>query len=261
MKIISIQEGYQRKFARQANAPWLEFHVHGHCVHVGRVSPGCLSCFANTPGFTLRLGQDAGLPDVCNRNCRTCFGPHEVAQDYAPPHDWQLDEHRKQELRHHFQRMAAILPTPVPGAFPVYGITGRCEPLFYLPVIRQYLAFLREEADALLGRRGWAKLYTNGTLVTETIARELRDLGFDEVRVNPSASGFSARVYRAIAMLAKYLPTVSVEVPVWPPMRDGLFAMLPRLADLGVRHLDLCQVEPGGDLSDTLQHVGHDQPP
>jgi pyruvate formate-lyase activating enzyme-like uncharacterized protein len=241
MKIISIQEGYQRKFARQAQAPWLELHANGHCAHIGKISPGCLSCFTNIHTWMIRLGHDVGLPDVCNRNCLHCFGPHQVAQDYAPPADWQLTGAVKRDI---LRQLAATRSNPMrPPHIPCYGFTGLCEPLFYMPVIREYMHFFREEIDLVVGQRGWAKIYTNGTLLNASTICELRDLGFDEVRVNPTASGFSPRVYRAIGLLVKHLPTVTVEVPVWPHYREQFLAMLPILADLGIDHLDLCQVE------------------
>jgi hypothetical protein len=65
----------------------------------------------------------------------------------------------------------------------------------------------------------------------------------DELRFHLGASNFSARVYRHLELAVRYLPTVTVETPAWPPHRTKLFEMLPILADVGVRHLNLGQVE------------------
>lgn len=41
MRMLSVQELFCRKLARQETIPGLEFHASGHCVHVGKLSPGC----------------------------------------------------------------------------------------------------------------------------------------------------------------------------------------------------------------------------
>ena len=41
----------------------------------------------------------------------------------------------------------------------------------------------------------------------------------------------------------KYFKAVSVETPAWPPHRKKLFAMLPRINDIGVKHLNLGEIE------------------
>jgi len=127
---------------------------------------------------------------------------------------------------------------------PLYSFSGVSEPLFYLPVIEQYMDYLRNVIEKdILKTRGWAKVYTNGTRLNKARILKLRDLGIDEVRVNPSASGFSESVYHSIDMAAKVLPVVTVEVPAWPPYRKRLFDMLPIIDRCGVSHLDICQVE------------------
>jgi len=70
-----------------------------------------------------------------------------------------------------------------------------------------------------------------------------KEIGIDEIRVHPSASNFSQEVYNNIKLAVQHIPTVTIEVPAWPPHRDKLMEMLPIIEDIGVKHLDICQIE------------------
>ena len=239
MRVLDIQEGYARKFARQAGVPGLELHAAGHCAHLGALSPGCYGCFAPAATWGVRLGDDVGLPNVCNMDCPHCFREHEVRAAYHVPDGWELPQKTQDQILQHFLRFNRL-----ESLFVLYNFSGVSVPLFYVPVIARFMNYFRNVIEKdILKVRGWAKLYTNGTRLDRDMALRLRDLGLDEVRVNPSASGFSREVYRNIETAAACLPVVTVEVPSWPPYRKSLFEMLPLLAGLGVRHLDICQVE------------------
>lgn len=239
MKILDIHEAYTRKFERQARVRGLELHAAGHCAHVGKISPGCYGCFSPVPAWGVRLGEDVGLPNVCNQNCDHCFGDREVRANYDVPPDWALSQAVKDAILKHF-----IPYNQLESLFVLYNFSGISEPLFYLPVIQQYLDFFRTVIETdILKVKGWAKIYTNGTLLTQDTILKLKDWGIDEIRINPSASGFSSTVYRHIELAARHLPVVTVEVPSWPPYQDKLFEMLPIIEDCGVQHLDICQVE------------------
>jgi pyruvate formate-lyase activating enzyme-like uncharacterized protein len=105
------------------------------------------------------------------------------------------------------------------------------------------MRFLRGEVDPLMRTRGWAKIYTNGTLLNLDNITRLKEMGFDEVRIHPGASHFSSEVYANIKSAVKHIPTVTVETPAWPPHREKLFEMLPIIQEMGVKHLDICQIE------------------
>ncbi len=239
MRVLDIQEAYARKFDRQASVKGLSIDAAGHCAHVGKISPGCYGCFSPVPTWGVRLGEDAGLPNVCNKDCVHCFCEREVRASYSVPTDWTLSQRVKDDLLRYFIPYRRVeLP------FVLYNFSGVSEPLFYLPVIRQYLDYLRGVIERdILNVRGWAKVYTNGTLLTRDTLLKLRDWGVDEIRINPSASGFSPGVYHHVELAAELLPVVTIEVAGWPPYRDKLFDMLPILEDSGVQHLDICQVE------------------
>jgi pyruvate formate-lyase activating enzyme-like uncharacterized protein len=105
------------------------------------------------------------------------------------------------------------------------------------------MRFFRNVVDPFMGTKGWAKVYTNGTLLNLDNILRLKDSGFDEVRVHLGATSFSKTVYDNLRLAVKHIPTVTVETPSWSPHREKLFEMLPIIQDIGVKHLDICQVE------------------
>jgi pyruvate formate-lyase activating enzyme-like uncharacterized protein len=241
MNIQNIQEAYLGKINRQKMVDGLQIDAAGHCAHIGKISPGCYGCFAPIICYGVSLGKGVGLPNVCNKNCPHCFDERTVQQEFEVPSDWTIRSEVQDEIFNYF-----IQFNQLESAFSLYTFTGVVETLFYLPVIKQYMDYFRNEIEKNIVKiRGWAKLYTNGTLLTEKIAVELRNMGIDEIRINPSASGFSDQVYTNIKMAVEVLPVVTVEIPSWPPYRKKILEMLPIIDELGVSHLDICQVELG----------------
>jgi pyruvate formate-lyase activating enzyme-like uncharacterized protein len=128
-----------------------------------------------------------------------------------------------------------------------YEFTGVCEPLIYTPILEALMIYFRDVIDPLMGTKGWAKVYTNGTLLNLDNVLRLRDAGFDEVRIHPGATNFSKEVYDNMRLAVKHIPTVTVETPSWPSHREKLFEMLPIIEDVGIKHLDICQIEIGSE--------------
>jgi uncharacterized protein len=224
MKIIPIQKAYARKFERQRRIAELEYHAAGHCVHLGKLSPGCYSCFVpNKYRENLHSGAR------CNLNCVYCV---------------RNKSDREQEKIHRLRLKAKFLgvsrrPDYDPQAI---SFTGGGEPLLYMEVIAGWMDFFQEiEWDT--GKRPWYYLYTNGLLADEETLKRLQDMGFDEIRFHLGASSFAKKVYKNLEKAVRYLRVVSVETPAWPPHRKKLFAMLPIINDLGVKHLNLGEVE------------------
>jgi len=243
IRIVPIQEAYKTKIERQEKVSGLKFKCHGSCAYVGKdVSPGCYGCFhsdAYHRGFM--LGRDVGLPDVCNRDCVYCFEPHKVRQNFTVPDGWQITEGWKDNITKYLEEDKHWITTDCKMQY--YEFTGVCEPLLYLPVLEECMRFLRDVVDPFMGTKGWAKIYTNGTLLNQDNILKLKDLGFDEVRIHPGATNFSKEVYDNMRLAVKHIPTVTVENPSWPPHRNKLFEMLPIIEDIGIKHLDICQIE------------------
>ena len=243
IKIIPIQEAYKTKIARQEKLSGLKFKCHGSCAYIGEdISPGCYGCFYSDAYFCgFMLGRDFRLPNICNRDCIYCFEPHRVQQTPALPDGWRLSAEWKdgimQSIVEQKQRMTSDCNMQY------YEFAGVCEPLLYLPLLEELMAFLRDVIDPLMGTRGWAKLYTNGTMLSQDNLLKLKDSGFDELRIHPGAMNFSKKLYDHMGRAVQSIPTVTVETPSWPPHREKLFEMLPMIEDIGIKHLDICQIE------------------
>jgi pyruvate formate-lyase activating enzyme-like uncharacterized protein len=223
MKIIPIQKAYARKFERQRRIAGLEYHAAGHCVHLGKLSPGCYSCFVPDK---YRRNLLSGVR--CNLNCVYCY------------YKFDREEEKTERLR---QKAQCLADSRRPDYDPkVISFTGGGEPLLYMEGLAAWMDFLREvERDT--GKRPWYYLYTNGLLADEETLKRLQDLGFDEIRFHMGASNFAKKVYKNLEKAVRYFKVVSVETPAWPPHRKKLFAMLPIINDLGVKHLNLGEVE------------------
>jgi pyruvate formate-lyase activating enzyme-like uncharacterized protein len=229
MRVISIQEAFRRRFERQASLPGLEFHASGHCVHVGKLSPGCYSCFAaNTLRSNFPLGS------LCNRNCDYCYqsiGEAPLAEQSA------AERLRKKSV---LLRGALDLDRRYDAV--IISFTGGGEPLLHLGLLQDYMQFYRG-IEPRMSIRPWYYLYTNGILADRDMLMRLKEMGFDEIRFHLGASDFAENVYRNVEEAVGILDTVTVETPAWPPHREKLFEMLPILDELGVKHLNLGQVE------------------
>lgn len=223
MKLISIQEAYSRKFARQKRIPTLELHASGHCAHIGRISPGCRGCFEPDP---FRRNILCGAR--CNASCSYCT-ERLVAE---PDKDWVI---RSKATIYKDSYMADYAPSSV-------SFSGGGEPLLYLGIIEEYMAIFRE-VEPRMKAKPWYFLYTNGILADNAVLDRLKELGFDEIRFHLGASNFSRQVIRNMAAAARHFKAVTVETPAWPPHRDKLFDTLPILNDVGVKHLNLGEIE------------------
>jgi len=243
IKIIPIQEAYNKKIERQEKLEGLKFKCHGSCAYIGEdISPGCYGCFySDAYHRAFLLGRDVGLPDVCNRDCVYCFEPHIVRQDYMPPEGFSLGDEWQDIIQRYLAQEKQMITADVKMQY--YEFTGVCEPLFYISILEELMRFFRNVVDPFMGTKGWAKVYTNGTLLNLDNILRLKDSGFDEVRVHLGATNFSNTVYNNLRLAVKHIPTVTVETPSWPPHRGKLFEMLPIIQNIGVKHLDICQIE------------------
>lgn len=240
MKMISIQEAYQRYFKRQAGVPELELHASGHCAHIGKISPACLQCFIpcsfhrNFPVSYFKLGDNAG---VCQLDCPYCTDDKSKRYTGAVKNDYRMSDEDKEWLLNH------CLSTIGDDPLPCLSFSGSGEPTLHFDVITEFMKFLKGTVEPQLPDIPWYKLYTNGLLMNEDNAKMCSDIGIDEIRFHLGASNFSEVVYRNMEVTVKHIDTVVVETPRWPPHKKMLFEMLPRIEEIGVKHLNLTQIE------------------
>lgn len=225
MKLISIQEAYQRKFKRQKNIKELIYNASGHCVHIGKLSPGCYHCFA--PDLFYRNFYSGNR---CNLNCVYCTSNKK-------DRDILAEEHLGKKVLLYQQQALSKNYRPTAMSF-----TGGGEPLLYMDTISGYMRVLRD-IERLAGHKPWYYLYTNGILANLKALAQLKELGFDEIRFHLGASNFSSLVFNNLKKAVRYLKVVTVETPAWEPHRKKLFAMLPIIEDIGVKHLNIGEIE------------------
>ena len=123
MKILPIQDVYHRKFERQKKIDNLQFHAAGHCVHIGKISPGCYSCFVPDKYCKNII---AGIS--CNCDCIYCasgactssFDKKETVENY---------------VRFKVDREVLIEDASMPDYRPRrMSFSGGGEPLLYKPL-------------------------------------------------------------------------------------------------------------------------------
>jgi sulfatase maturation enzyme AslB (radical SAM superfamily) len=148
---LTIQEAYSAKIERQRKLKGLKYQCHGRCAYIGNdVSPGCYGCFySDALVYGFRLGDDFGLPNVCNRNCIYCFEPHEVSQSSPVLGPGALNDKWKESLMRHAAEKRLRITTECKMQY--YAFAGPSEPLLYLPVLEAQMRFLREVVDPFMG--------------------------------------------------------------------------------------------------------------
>ncbi len=82
-------------------------------------------------------------------------------------------------------------------------------------------------------------LYTNGTLVTQGRLRQLGEAGLDEIRFDLSANHYDLE---KLPWAARFIETVTVEVPAIPEDEERLLASLIPMRHAGVKNLNLHQL-------------------
>jgi len=125
MKILSIQEVYRRKFKRQKGIKELKYHASGHCVHIGKVSPGCYGCFVPD-----QFNRNILTGIKCNLNCVYC-GTKSLKE---PDKNTAIKE---MAIILRDSRLTNYAPRRI-------SFSGGGEPLLYLDKITKYMELFRD---------------------------------------------------------------------------------------------------------------------
>lgn len=100
------------------------------------------------------------------------------------------------------------------------------------------LGFLRAVRERF-GDRVHLWLYTNGTLLTRELVRELAEAGLDEIRFDIGATHYQLK---QAALAAGAIPHLTVEIPAIPEERALLETKLTEMRQVGVNYLNLHQL-------------------
>ena len=238
MKIMTIQEAFYKKFKRQRDVDALEYHASGHCAHIGKLSPGCKKCFV-PDDFSCNIL--CGIE--CNLNCAYC----PVKKEENSFKDIIFQKRRSSLYQ-------CATTTDLSYTIPSVAFSGEGDPLMHMNVIIDFIKFLNG-LEQYIKKRPWYYLYTNGIKADLDIILRLKDLGFDEIRFHTGASNFSKKVYENMKLAVPHLKAITVETPAWPPHREKLFEMLPIIQDIGVKHLNIGEVEITQENYDRISKI------
>ncbi len=191
--------------------------------HYGPLSPGCAHCVAGTWSCLFVNG-------VCNARCFFCPTPQD---DCGEPTTGQIEFRRAGDYAEFLERFG----------FGGASLSGG-EPLLTLDRTLEFVRAARER----FGPGLYLWMYTNGLLATDEALAALAAAGLDEIRFNLHAGGYRLDgVERAV----RHIPCVTIETPAVPEEEGRMSQLLPRLAELGVRHVNL------HDIRVTPHNVGH----
>jgi sulfatase maturation enzyme AslB (radical SAM superfamily) len=248
----TLQDIYIEKFTRQTELAQYsnryQLSLGGNCAHIGQLHITCKYCFSDK--YRTISYEDDALPKVCNRSCFYCFDTRqqfdahfEPIEEYELPFQWIADV--KQNDRYGvFASLGQNNRVRSTDYDVIYNHYYSGEALLYIGVIEALQRFYIEDFEPNISRRrGFSKVYTNGTLLNDEMIDRLAKARIDQIRVNPAADGFSDEVYRNVENAAKVLDAVGIEVAMWPKNRGKLFEMLRIGEEIGVKFFTLCQTK------------------
>lgn len=182
--------------------------------HWGPLSPGCRICAQGKWSCLFINGK-------CN--CR-CFYCPTAQDDLSVPTTNRVPFETDRDYAQYVRRFG----------FSGASISGG-EPMLTFDRTIDYIQSVRRE----LGDDLHIWLYTNGTLVTRERLEALKTAGLSEIRFDISAVDYNLAKPE---LAAGIIDCVTVEIPAIPEDAERLAALLPVMAAVGVRHLNLHQL-------------------
>lgn len=237
MNILDYNHVMAEKLNRRSQIPQLESDVHGHCIHIGPISYACRQCFAPLPGGGIQVGNK------CMSDCPACYYKRDR-------NDANINVEFASTLA---DRTFDVKSGKIPYCIS-YQSAG--ETLKYVDLLEQF-APLYKEAEEKTGANIYHHLYTNGLMATPKTLSKLKDMEIDEIRFHLSASDFSENVIKNMYEAAKMNFIVTVEEPSWPNYKEDFFPLLEVFEDIGVKHLDMVEVQvTENNIDDIEKHYG-----
>lgn len=230
MKEIQYRDVITEKIKRQNNISEMEYHVNGDCIHIGKISHGCKSCFMTNKEektFNITLGTK------CQEDCSYCY------------YNGMSDKFRKE-----YESMNGVendivnlfnLSLDVNYKPEIISFCSIGEPLLYLNDYKKFNDIIK----VIEKRHNYIPykfIYTNGLLIDKSIDL-LKEMDIREIRFHPSASNFSEKVINNMRLAKEAGFIVTVEEPAYPPNKEKLINLLPLFDEIGIKHLDMIEVQ------------------
>jgi len=228
LKIVSRDLILGEKLKRREKLP-LEYHAHGDCIHIGKISSGCRTCFVrnNFSSFAVYTGCE------CNVSCGYCYYDKKRNDD-----NWNSHKKIRNNLADLYEK---ILDNNTNFQEITYNSWG--ETLKYPAIIKEASDMIKRwQLDS--GKKTYSHLYTNGMLADEKMLAFLKDCEVSELRFHHSASNFSKKVLDNMQIAVDMDFIVTIEEPSLPENKDKLIKHLEIYDKIGIKHLNLieCQV-------------------
>ena len=195
----------------------------------------------NPQAWTVNLGDDVGLRNICDRNCVSCYDDFwsTSLKDVPPdrrrnlykalgenwfPSTWKFKPKWRTAIQDHFRN--STKPK-------LFLFTGRGDPLFYLPCIEAYMRTYKE-----LNYNGYASVSTSASLLNKKKLNFLIDIGIDELNFDLVATNFKQETLDKMKM-AKQKMNVATELPLLSIYEEKLLENLSFLNSIGLSYLTL----------------------
>ena len=172
-----------------------EFRNAGASIRMGWISKACIECTGNKGSETF------STTFRCHRDCYFCFNHNQADYDKFVREGCPWEEGLARAAETYKNGLAVI------------GLTGG-EPLLSFDASIAFLNRARE-----LFPEAHKRMYTSGDLLTEDMARALRDAGLQEIRFSVKdfdPKPMQERVLDAMRLAKRYIPDVMVEMPIIP---------------------------------------------
>lgn len=183
---------------------------------------GCRSCLLGSGLSAIRK------TNKCNANCPFCYD-YGVLNQIPPIGEglWEIGGTRFRE--EDLPALFTLQKKPTGVAY-VY-----LEPFME---IEKYYSVIRRFHEAGI----WQHMYTNGLNATEENLKALGEAGLDELRFNLGASRCSDKVIDAMAIAAKYIPSVGIETPMTPEFYELFNEKKEKILASGIRFMNCAEL-------------------
>lgn len=186
----------------------------------GPLSPACARCRSGVRSVSTFLSL------ACDRQCWFCFNPnqHDFDRYRLATKDWQAE----------VDDLESSL-----GGLDFLALTGG-EPLLYP---EETLAFVRHARE--LSPQGHVRLYTSGAQVAPSFMEELSQAGLDEIRFSvklDEPAECQQRTFELMRAAQGAIPSVMVEMPVFPETEQVMNDLLQTLDNIGIFGINLLEL-------------------